>query len=156
MARLVALGAGIAPDDVTIDRDHHRATAKATPLPGATLATYNALERRMTSAEEGWQITVVPPLGALPTIRFADNVDTLDDNAKQAVLLSAWAALRWNMPALEVPGLPKGAPPEMPDLSQRRGIAIATLLRAQGVAPVAAPAAGQVFALSAPPQDVQP
>ena len=51
----------------------------------------------LNGAVDGWQITIVPPLGAFPAIRFADDVDTLDDAARDAVLLSAWAARRWNI-----------------------------------------------------------
>ncbi|OYY90319.1 MAG: TIGR00341 family protein [Sphingomonas sp. 28-66-16] len=153
VADLVALGAGIARDDVTIDRDHHRATATAARLPGATGATYRALEQRIDAAADDWSITLIPPSGGFPTIRFADNSDTLDATAQQAVALSIWQAKRWNVGALAVPGLVDGAPPEKPTLNQRRALAIAALLRAQSVQPVAAPAAGQAFALAvvAPP-----
>ena len=89
IARLVALAAGVAPDDVTIDRDHRRAAATAVPLPDAGADAYRALEQRAAAAASGWQITIVPPLGRLPTIRFADNVDTVDPAAREAVLLSA-------------------------------------------------------------------
>ena len=152
IARLVALAAGVSPDDVTIDRDHRRAAATASPLPDAGADAYRALEQRAAKAATGWQITIVPPLGRLPTIRFADNIDTLDPAAREAVLLSAWEARRWNIPALAVPGLPgEGAVPARPTLSQRRGLAVAALLRQQGVAAAPAPAAGQVFAMVAAP-----
>ncbi|MEO6215273.1 MAG: DUF389 domain-containing protein [Sphingomonas sp.] len=151
IARLVALGAGVTVDGVTIDREHRRATAAATPLPGASPDTYRALEHRIADDAEGWQIVIVPPLGAFPTIRFADNVDTLDTDARDAVLLSVWEARRWNIPALAVPGLPEGPPPEKPSLAERRALAIASLLGKQGIQTVATAPAGQAFAL-APPQ----
>ena len=66
---------------------------------------YRALERRGAAAPEGWRIVTVPPLGRLSTIRFAGNIDTLDQAAREAVLLSAWEAHRWNTPSLAVPGL---------------------------------------------------
>ena len=90
---------------------------------------------------------IVPPQTPLPEIAFADNVDTLDAAAQSAVLTSAWAARRWNMPALGVPGLPPGTPPDRPNLSQRRALAIAAVLKANGLAAIAAPSAGQRFAL---------
>ncbi len=139
VAKLVALGAGVAPDDITIDRDHHRVIATAVPLPGASAATYRALEERLSAAVDGWQVAVVPPLGAFPQIQFSGTDDTLDDAARGAVLLSAWAAKRWNIVALGVPGLPAGQPPQKPDLAERRALAIAKLLGAQGIKVMAAP-----------------
>jgi uncharacterized hydrophobic protein (TIGR00271 family) len=149
IARLVALGAGIAPGDVTIDREHRRATATASPLPGASAATYRALERRIASEAEGWDITIVPPLTDFPVIRFADGADALDAAAREAVALTAWQARRWNVAALAVPGLPPGARSDKPSLAERRALAIEEVLRAQGLVVVAAPAAGQEFAVAA-------
>lgn len=146
-ARLVALAAGVSIDAVTIDREHRRATATAIPLAGATPETYRVLEARTAAAAAGWDVIIIPPLQALPTIRFADNVDQLDQAGREAVLLSAWEARRWNIPALLVPGLPEGDPPARPNLSQRRGLAIASLLRENGVKASPAPPAGQSFTL---------
>ena len=148
LARMIALITGVEADDVTIDRDHRRATAAAVPLPGATIATYRTLEARAAAETDGWSIAIVPPQGALPEIGFADNVDTLDPSAHAAVLTSAWAARRWNVPALAVPGLPGGASPSRPNLAQRRAQAVAAALATQGIGAVEAPAAGQRFALS--------
>lgn len=147
LARLIALVTGVAEDAVTIDRDHHRATAAAVPLPGATLATYRALESRAAAETEGWSVAIVPPLAPLPEIAFADNIAVPDAAARDAIATSAWAAHRWNMPALGVPGLPVGDPPARPSLAQRRALAIAALLRAEGITPMPAPAAGQRFRL---------
>lgn len=147
LARMIALVTGIAPDDVTIDRDHHRATAAAVPLPGATVATYRALEARAAAETDGWSVAIIPPQGPLPQVAFANNVDTLDDAGRAAIATSVWAARRWNMPALGVPGLPTGIAPPRPTLTQRRALGIAAILSAQGIAAVAAPPAGQRFAL---------
>jgi len=147
LARMVALITGVSTDDVTVDRDHHRVTAAAAPLPGATLDTYRVLETRAAAEDAGWSISVVPPQSALPEITFADNVDTLDPAARNAVATSIWAAKRWNIPSLGVPGLPPGDAPPRPNLSQRRALAIAAILKAQGIATIATPAAGQRFAL---------
>ena len=147
VARMVALITGVPADDVTIDRDHHRVIASAATLPGATLDLYRVLESRVAAEDSGWSVSVVPPQSPLPQIAFADNVDTLDAAARQAVLTSTWAARRWNVPALGVPGLRVGAPSARPNLAQRRALAIAAVLRSQGIAAVAMPAAGQRFAL---------
>ena len=148
LARMVSLITGVSPDDVTIDRDHRRATAAAVPLPGATLGAYRTLEARATAETEGWSMAIVPPQGPFPELAFADNVDTLDGPGRAAVLTSAWAARRWNVAALAVPGLPNGEPPSHPNLSQRRALAIAAVLKSQGIRSTATPAAGQRFRLS--------
>ena len=151
IAQSVALVAGVAPEAVTVDRDHRRVTATASLLPGASIETYQVLERRASTAADGWQVIIIPPLSPLPEIAFADNVDTLDNAARNAVLLSAWEAKRWNIPVLAVPGL-TDTPRERPNLSQRRAAAVAVLLQAQGVQVAPAPPAGQVFTLSAADQ----
>lgn len=147
-AQLVAVAAGVKVEDVVVDRDHRRVTATAQALAGADPQALRVLESRIASAVPGWQIAIVPPLGQLPEIAFADNVDTLDREARDAVLLSAWEARRWNIPALGVPGLPDGEAPESPTLNQRRAMAIAGVLREQGVNPVPAPDAGQRYRLA--------
>lgn len=90
----------------------------------------------------------MPLLGSLPEIAFADNQDALDRAARDAVLLSAGEAKRWNIPALAVPGLAPDPQPERPVLNQRRALAVAEVLREQGIDPVAAPPAGQRFRLA--------
>jgi outer membrane protein OmpA-like peptidoglycan-associated protein len=147
---LVAAAAGASPDVVTIDRDRKRASAAFAALPGATIEIYRAIELRTEAATEGWSVSLVPPFEPLPMIRFADGSDVIDDAAREAILDSAWAARRWNAPALRVPGLPKSGSQDNghPGLAQRRALAIASLLRDQGVAPVAAPPGGRTFTLS--------
>jgi uncharacterized hydrophobic protein (TIGR00271 family) len=155
IARLIALAAGTTAARVTLDRDHQRATTTAIPLPGASLAAYRALEARAGVAAQGWDIVIVPPFDALPPIRFADNVDVLDVRARADVELAAWAATRWNAPALIVPGLPaRGIAPLKPRLSERRALAIAALLTTRHIAAVAAPAQGQVVNLGVAPSGI--
>jgi uncharacterized hydrophobic protein (TIGR00271 family) len=149
VARLVALAAGVPIQAVTLDRDHRRVEASATALDGASLATYQALEQRITAAIDGWTVQIHPPLGELPVIAFADGADALDASSQSGVRLSAWAARRWNVPALGVPGLPIGTPPARPTLAQRRGLAIAELLQRSGIRSEPLPPAGQRFRLVA-------
>lgn len=148
LARMVALITGVAPDDIVIDRDHHRATAAALALPGATVATYRILEQRAAAEADGWDVAIIPPQGPLPEITFADNVDTLDAAGRAAVLTSAWAAKRWNAPALAVPGLPRGPASAKPGLAERRARAIAAILATEGVDSAPAAPAGQRFVLT--------
>lgn len=145
-ARIVAVSADVPTERVTLDYDHRRLIATTTVLPGAGLATYRVLEQRASAETDGWDVTLVSPLGPLPAIRFANGSDTLDASARGAVLLSAWAARRWNIPALGVPGLATLID-DTPTLSAPRGLAIAELLREEGVRPV--PAAGPEFILVA-------
>jgi len=147
VARLVALAAGVPVDAVTLDREHRRAVATAAPLPGAGPEVYRALEARAAAVAQGWDVALVPPLAPMPVIRFADNADALDGPARDAVLLSAWQARRWNVPALAVPGLAERPAPPRPLLAQRRAAAVAALLGRDGVRAVPGPAAGQAFAL---------
>ena len=153
VSHILEVAAGVAPEAVTLDREHRRVTAAASVLPGALLAAYLALERRASAAAHGWTIELIPPLLPLPTITFEDDADGLNEAGRRAVLVSVWAARRWNVRVLGVPGLPVGTPPERPTLTQRRASAVATLLREQGFPSIPAPNGGQSFVLvaSAPP-----
>ena len=148
VAQIVSMAAGVDPERIMLDHDHRRVMAAAVSLPGASLATYRMLEQRASAAAEGWDVALVPPLGPLPQIRFANGSDALDEEARGAVLLSAWAAARWNVAALAVPGLPQTVD-DTPTLTERRGLAIAALLRERGVRSVPAPAVGPEFRLAA-------
>lgn len=155
LAQMLALTAGIAPDSVTVDRDHHRAMATAMSLPGASLATYRVLEQRAASQADGWDVVLTPPQMTYPPIGFTGNGDTLDGPAREAVLVTAWAARRWNVRELGVPGLPE-VTPERPSLTQRRALAIAALLRENGITAAPAPASGSRFSLRGVENEAQP
>ena len=152
VADLISIAAGVPRESITLDRERQRAVAAAVALPGAGLATYYARERRATAAAEGWTIEIVPPAGPLPQIEFADGSDALEGPARSAALQSAWAARRWNVPALLVPGLPAGERPDIDDagLTVRRALAIVDLLEAQGVRALPAPASGSIVRLAIP------
>ena len=154
VARIVAIAAGVDPDRIVLDRNLRRVVAAATLLPGASLATYRVLEQRASVAADGWEVVLVPPLGPLPQIRFANGSDVLDEEARDAVLLSAWAAARWNIAALAVPGLAQTVD-DSPTLTERRGLAIAKLLRERSIRVVPAPALGPEFRLVAAVEDQQ-
>ena len=150
IAELVALAAGVPADRVTVDRERQRAIAAAAPLPGAALASYYALEQRATADANGWTVEITPPSADLPLITFQSGKDTLDGGGRQAVQVSAWAAQRWNIPALRVPGLPPTPPKSKAlSLSARRALAVADVLRQEGLAALPAPSAGASFRLSA-------
>lgn len=146
LSQVLALTAGVSPESVTIDREHHRAMATAVPLPGATLASYRALEQRAAAQADGWDIVLTPPQMRLPLVRFASGEAELDPIAREAVLTTAWAAKRWNVRTLAVPGLPRDEP-EGPTVAQRRALAIAGILQNSGIALVPAAPAGESFNL---------
>lgn len=148
VAQLVAVMAGIDAERVTLDHDRRRVVATAAVLPSAGLAAYRELERRTAAASDGWDVVLIPPLSPMPVIRFAAGKDTLDDKARAMVLLSVWAARRWNIPALAVPSLPRNVG-DSPTLTQRRALAISELLMKSGVRAVANPKVGGEFRLAA-------
>ena len=153
--RIVSMAAGVDHERITLDHDQRRVIATAAVLPGASLTTYRALEQRAAAAAEGWSVVLVPPLEPLPLIPFVDGSGTLDETGRSAVVLSAWAAKRWNVQALAVPGLQQ-EDDATPTLSEQRGLAIAVLLRQQGVESVPAAAAGREFRLVAAVAEQQP
>ncbi len=151
VAELLALAGGVPVESVTLDREHQRAVVSASVLPGAGLATYYALERRAAQAAEGWDVEITPPAGPLPAIAFGDGEDVLDGPARKATELSAWAARRWNITALVVPGLPADhAGKEDSSLATRRALAIAAILDAQHIQALPGRAAASGFRLTAP------
>ncbi|WP_237487555.1 TIGR00341 family protein [Parapontixanthobacter aurantiacus] len=70
IAANLALVAGVPRSEVLVDRQNRRATVRANPLDGATLAAYRTLERRIADGVDGWRIELRPPLRALPPIAF--------------------------------------------------------------------------------------
>ena len=119
------------------------------------LQSYRILEGRVAGQTEGWDVAIVPPQSTFPVVAFGNDVDSLDAVAREAVLTSAWAARRWNVRALIVPGLPTGEL-DNPNLSQRRALAIARLLQEQGVAAAPGATAGQSFRLSPAQNETAP
>ncbi|MEO6386758.1 MAG: DUF389 domain-containing protein [Croceibacterium sp.] len=92
LAGRLAIIAGVAQSEVIVDRDNHRAIVAARALPGAGLATYRELERRISAGEEGWTIQIKPPLRPLPSVELKDGKSS---DAGDAVLaLATWAAQR--------------------------------------------------------------
>ncbi len=89
IASRIALVAGISEDGVLVDSAKRHALARAGVLPGATLATYRALEERLSAANPGWRVTLIPPAVALPPVTVTDGTP---DAAQVATL--AWGAER--------------------------------------------------------------
>jgi len=99
LAGRLALVAGVSEEEVTVDAGRKRATVRAKQLPGATLASYRALEMRIAATEPDWVIEVLPPMSELPsTISFGE--DGPDAEGRAAVEVIEWAAKRIGLPVL--------------------------------------------------------
>lgn len=61
LAPRLALVAGVPAESILIDRQARLARVVAAPLPGAGLAAYRALERRVAATAPGWRVLLVPP-----------------------------------------------------------------------------------------------
>lgn len=98
LAARLALIAGVADEDVLVDRDRRRAIVTARALPGATLATYRELERRIAADESDWQIALRPPLRALPAVELEGGEPS--EAGAASLALATWAARRTGLPVL--------------------------------------------------------
>jgi len=148
ITRLLAIAGGVEPQDVLVDRDARRALVSAHSLPDAPLAAYLTLEQRVSTQVPGWTIEVIPPAGLeLDTIHFAPASAMLDDRSRSSLRTSAWAATRWNWPAIAVPALAEPMP-EHPTLPQLRAQAVTAFLRDRGAHVISAGTQGTNEAMS--------
>lgn len=92
VGRDLAILAGVSPEAVLVDRDKRLAQVRATPLPGASLATYRVLEQRLSQAEPQWQLQLIPPPLDLPAIGFDGAEPSAAGAADLALVI--WAAKR--------------------------------------------------------------
>lgn len=92
-AEQLALVAGVASDAVLLDRDGRRALVTATPLPGAGIGVYRALEARVAASAPDWTIILTPPAAPLPDIALREGKPDPD-----ALATAIWGAQRLNLP----------------------------------------------------------
>ncbi|MEH6717200.1 DUF389 domain-containing protein [Parasphingorhabdus flavimaris] len=92
----LALIAGVPMDDVTLDTTRRRAMVIAKPLPGASLASYYALEQRVGAGAKNWTIKLQPPVTALPELTISDGA--LPEASARNLDLIIWASERLNLP----------------------------------------------------------
>ena len=92
----LALIAGVPMDDVTLDTTRRRAMVIAKPLPGASLASYYALEQRVGAGAKNWTIKLQPPAAALPELTISDGA--LPEASARNLDLIIWASERLNLP----------------------------------------------------------
>lgn len=93
VVRTLQIAAGVDRDAITVDREARSAIVAAAPLPGAGVAAYRALESRVAAGAQGWRITLIPPVAALPDIAVAD-----DKPAAEPLAMAIWAAQRIKLP----------------------------------------------------------
>jgi uncharacterized hydrophobic protein (TIGR00271 family) len=127
----LALLAGIAPEEITIDSDHQRAIARIPFTSAISLAEIRTLETRAAERYPGWDIQLVPPLRPLPPVRFAADSAELDAPARDIVALVGWVLARWRLPQVEVEG--HSASTEEAELAQARADAVAQALAGLGI-----------------------
>ena len=96
MRENLALIAGVPMDDVTLDTTRRRAMVIAKPLPGASLASYYALEQRVGAGAKNWTIKLQPPAVALPELTISDGA--LSEVSIRNLDLIIWASERLNLP----------------------------------------------------------
>jgi hypothetical protein len=96
LAEQLALVAGVPSEAVLLDRGNRRAVVSASALPGASLASYRALEQRVGTAAQGWSVELVPPAVAPATISFGD--DGPDADGQRNLQTAIWAGQRLRLP----------------------------------------------------------
>ena len=92
----LALIAGVSMDDVMLDTSKRRAMVVAKPLPGASLASYYALEQRVAAGAKNWTIKLQPPAMALPELRITDGAVSATSNRDLDLII--WASERIGLP----------------------------------------------------------
>lgn len=92
----LALIAGVSMDDVTLDTSKRRAMVVAKPLPGASLASYYALEQRVAAGAKNWTIKLQPPAITLPELTISDGA--LAAASTRNLELIVWAYERLSLP----------------------------------------------------------
>ncbi|WP_417622594.1 DUF389 domain-containing protein [Parasphingorhabdus sp.] len=92
----LALIAGVSVDDVTLDTSRRRAMVVANALPGASLASYYALEQRVAAGAKGWKIKLQPPAIALPDLIITDGA--VAEASRDNLEVIIWAFERMNLP----------------------------------------------------------
>lgn len=114
VAERLALAAGVAADQVLLDRVRRVARVAAAPIPGADLPVYRELERRVGEASPGWTVVLAPPLLPLPEPEAEGAL------SEGQIELVAWAARRLNLP-VEVPA---GSEAAVADALRQRGVQV--------------------------------
>lgn len=97
----MAMVAGVATEDVLVDRTAKRAIVKSKPLPGAGLGSYYVLEQRLAAMKPGWTVMIRPPASALPELPLSADDPLTPRQADYDLAL--WAIQRIDAP-VEISG----------------------------------------------------
>ena len=81
---------------MTLDTSKRRAMVNAKPLPGASLASYYALEQRVAAGAKNWTIKLQPPAIALPDLIITDGA--VAPMSRRNLNLIVWASERIGLP----------------------------------------------------------
>ncbi|WP_439546683.1 DUF389 domain-containing protein [Sandarakinorhabdus sp.] len=104
LAERLALVAGVPVESVLLDRQARLVRVVAAPLPGAGLASYRALERRIAATAPDWRVLLVPP----PVAPAVDDPDAI-----------VWAANR-----LDLAVVVSGAGGDLAETLTARGVQV--------------------------------
>lgn len=117
------------------DADPVRKTATLVPVPqaGVDITAWRRIEFDLNARHEGWQITVLPPLQALPTIPFAHASSALGDGAIERINAIVWVLQRWRISEVQVLGHASSDGGGSRRLATARANRVAEELRAHGL-----------------------
>jgi uncharacterized hydrophobic protein (TIGR00271 family) len=132
----LALLAGVAPEDITLDKDRRRAIARVPTTTDMSLREIRALEARAAERHQGWDIQLVPPLQPLPEIHFAEGSAEPEDPSVPTLI--GWTLARWRLAEVAVEG--SAASNESATLAEARALAVAEALEKAGVTATPRPA----------------
>lgn len=119
--------------------DANTRIAKLQVAPGyvGSLTTLRQMEMRLQKRFPEWQIAMIPPMRALPDIRFRSGEPTLAEGGQQALQTSMWALARWQVGTVRVTGFAalneKGRKTLV--LARARAALVVGQVRATGLAP---------------------
>ncbi|MFN7055200.1 DUF389 domain-containing protein [Hyphomonas sp.] len=120
-----------------IDPPARRAVFAAAVTEGVSFAGWRRLEEGLRRNYADWEITVVPPPGDLPLVRFAPGEDTLAPDAAALVADIGWALARWSAGRADIIALqPNALAAQVFDeraIGYRRAGAVAEILAEAGI-----------------------
>ncbi|MBP6877530.1 MAG: DUF389 domain-containing protein [Phenylobacterium sp.] len=102
-----------------------------------TLADYQAAEQAAQRFLPQTPVRLVPPLAPLPAVQFPYGSSALDADGRRTAESIAWAASRWGLSTAKIEGLaspsPRGRHAADLRVAEKRGQAVASVLRERGI-----------------------
>ncbi len=87
-----------------VDANTKVAKLQVAPSFSGSLHTLRQMEESLSKRFPAWQIALIPPMRALPEIRFLSGEIALEASGQQALKTSLWALARWQVGAVRVTG----------------------------------------------------